>query len=76
MKLVSNHPQVMPVFIDDKGNAMKYKDGIKELRHSKKMNTKQFGELLGVTFRTVQNWEAGREPSLMALLFIKHLFNL
>lgn len=50
------------------------KSEIKALRKSMGLNTKAFGELIGVSPRTVESWESGRyEPSKPALKLIEKL---
>ncbi len=51
------------------------KNGIKKLRKSMGMNTREFGEACGVSSRTVEDWEQGRRrpsgPSLKLLEMLK-----
>ena len=45
---------------------------IKRLRKSLKLNTKDFGKLVGVSGRTVESWEQGlRTPSKSAQILLK-----
>ena len=77
-KLMTNHATSsygVPVFVDSKNNVIDYNDGIKILRHGGRMNTDQFGELVGVSGRTVESWEQGlRLPSKSVLLLMQKLF--
>jgi putative transcriptional regulator len=47
---------------------------IKNIRKKLKMNTKQFGDAVGVSSRTVESWEQGlRRPSQSAQIIMKML---
>lgn len=47
---------------------------IKQLRLKLKMNTKQFGDAVGVSSRTVEDWEQGRRmPSKSAQILLARL---
>ena len=47
---------------------------VKKLRKSLKLKTKDFGELIGVSHRTVEHWEQGlRNPSKSAKLLMEKL---
>jgi DNA-binding transcriptional regulator YiaG len=47
---------------------------IRELRLARNLNTKQFGELVGVSARTVEDWEQGRrKPSGSAMILLTQL---
>jgi putative transcriptional regulator len=49
-------------------------EGIKEARRKTGLNTKEFGALLGVSGRTVENWEQGhRNPSGPAVKMMEQL---
>jgi len=48
-----------------------------ELRKSKKLSINRFAELLGVSTRTIYNWENGKsQPSKTDLMAIAHLLNI
>lgn len=48
---------------------------LKELRKMKKLKQTELAELLNVTYRTVQNYEAGnREPNIDKLIFLAGYF--
>ncbi len=50
---------------------------IKQIRHTNNLNTRQLGEKLGVTGRTVEAWEQGlRQPSKSAKILIEHIFKI
>ena len=50
------------------------KQQIRKLRKSLKLNTAAFGELVGVSGRTVEAWEQGlRQPSKSARMLIEKL---
>ena len=47
---------------------------IKSIRKDLKLTTGQFGEILGVSRRTVESWECGlRRPSKTALLLLERI---
>lgn len=47
---------------------------IREARHKTGLNTSDFGALLGVSGRTIQNWEQGRnEPRGPALVLLRQI---
>ena len=46
---------------------------IKQLRKSKKLNTKDLGDILGVSGRTIENWEQGKKPATALIGFINLL---
>ena len=47
---------------------------VKQLRKSLKLNTKDFGELVGVTGRAVESWEQGlRNTSKSAKMMIAYI---
>lgn len=52
---------------------MKSKD-IKEFRKKLKLNTKDFGDLIGVSARTVEGWEQGKKPSGTAIKILNQIF--
>lgn len=53
------------------------KEEIRKLRKTLKMNTKKFGDAVGVSPRTVEDWEQGRRnPSKSAILLMKKLAGL
>ncbi len=52
-----------------------YAKMILKLRVKKNLSQQQLGELLGVSFSTVNRWEKGRhEPTLLAKERLKNLF--
>ena len=49
---------------------------LKELRQMKKLKQTELAEILNVTYRSVQNYEAGdREPNIDKLIFLANYFN-
>lgn len=49
---------------------------LKELRQMKKLKQTELAEILNVTYRAVQNYEAGnREPNIDKLIFLADYFN-
>lgn len=74
MKITTNHPTSsygIPVIIDDAGNPMDYSAGVKAIRKKLKLNTKDFGDLIGYSGRTVEDWEQGRAvPGKPALILM------
>lgn len=48
-------------------------DGIRALRKSRNWSTRQLGEAVGVSHRTVEHWEQGRQPSRLALAALSRL---
>jgi DNA-binding XRE family transcriptional regulator len=75
MKLTTEHSRSsygMPIFHDDEGNVMEYYDGLKKLRKLKSWSRKDLADICGVSPRTIQNWEQGRNmPSKPALLLLQ-----
>lgn len=64
-----------PVILDDDGNLMDYGPGIREARRRLGLpNPGALGELLGVSGRTVEEWEQGRRlPATKRLWMLKEL---
>ncbi len=55
-------------------NQQDYASLIRETRKRVRLNTRDFGSLIGVSGRTVENWEQGRRnPSKSVLLLIKKI---
>jgi transcriptional regulator with XRE-family HTH domain len=49
---------------------------LKELRQMKKLKQTELAEILNITYRAVQNYEAGdREPNIDKLIFLADYFN-
>ena len=46
---------------------------IKQTRKDMKLSTAEFGELLGVSGRTIEHWEQGRKPNKSALMLLSEL---
>ena len=47
---------------------------VKQFRKSLKLNTKDFGKLVGVSCRTVESWEQGlRTPSKSAKMMMAYI---
>ena len=70
MTITTIHPASsygMPVIIDDDGSVIDYRDGIQKIRDSLGLSTTELGKLCGVSRRTVEGWEQGRQPSAAAL---------
>lgn len=69
MRITLKSPQVRPVFLDDHGHPMcDEAEAIRTLRYRLAISCREFGVIAGVSERTVENWEQGREPGLPALL--------
>ena len=50
------------------------KEQIRALRKKMELNTKRFGDLFPVSFRTVEHWESGyRNPNPIALRILREL---
>lgn len=77
MKITTEHPASsygIPVILDDDGNPTDYADGVKLLRDRLGLNTAELGATVGVSRRTVENWEQGRnQPSAPALKLMADL---
>jgi len=70
MQITTDHPSSsygQPVILADDGSVMDYAPGIKAIREKNKMNTQQLADAVGVSRRTVEGWESGRQPSTLAL---------
>lgn len=53
-------------------NQQNYSSLVRNARKRTGLNAREFGSLIGVSGRTVENWEQGRRnPSKSALLLIK-----
>jgi len=78
MRLTTAHPQSsynIPIFVDDKNNPVDYATGIRHIRHQAGLNTTDFGALIGVSGRTVEDYEQGRYiPSRAVLLLVGENF--
>lgn len=78
MKLTTDHDASrygVPVFLDGWGNPMEYSRGIRRLRTMKRWNTARFGRACGVSGRTVEGWEQGRSPSVVALYHMMRMMD-
>ena len=76
MRLTTNHSASsygVPIFVDNDNNPMDYAPALKQLRKEKDWSTADLAEKLGVSPRTVENWEQGRMPSKTALLLLSHI---
>ena len=76
MKITIDHPASsygIPVILDDAGNLVDYAPGIRAIRTKLGLNTAQLGSEIGVSGRTIENWEQGRLPSASSLLRLAHL---
>ena len=62
-----------PTIIDDKGRPMTYSGGVRLIRRRLNLKTAGLGAHLGVSARTVENWEQGKVPSRAALLLMAAL---
>lgn len=56
-----------PSALDDYHLVMEHHAGVKAIRKKLGMKTTQFADHLGVSRRTVEGWESGREPGRLAL---------
>ena len=74
MKITIDHPASsygIPVILDDAGNLVDYAPGIRAIRAKLGLNTAQLGSEIGVSGRTIENWEQGRaKPNAQAALLI------
>ncbi len=62
MKITADHPASSygtPVILDDAGQVMDYKPGVKAVRESLGLTQAEFAARLGVSTRAVSNWEQG-----------------
>jgi len=57
----------VPVILDDAGHLIDYAPGIKAARKKLSLTAAQLAEKLGVSERTVNDWEQGRMPEVAAL---------
>ena len=76
MKITAAHSASscrQPVILSDDGSVMDYATGVRAVRQSLALSTAQFGASLGVSARTVENWEQGRIPNTTALLLMATL---
>lgn len=51
----------IPVILDDDGNVMDYEPGIKSVRARLSLTQAELAEKCGVSPRSVQGWEQGRD---------------
>lgn len=51
-------------------------DAVRALRAEKGLSKEAFGEELGVSIRTIYNWERGRVPPLARLALAAYLYGL
>lgn len=63
----------VPVFKNGK-TTVSTDQGIRSLRNSLGMNAEQFGQRIGVSARTVEGWEQGRQPSSYAMISLAMLY--
>lgn len=72
--MISISPDDPPRFLDGE-ETLSLPEGLKRLRAERCWSTNEMGEMLGVSHRTIQNWEMGRrEMPLTALLLLRCLF--
>jgi DNA-binding XRE family transcriptional regulator len=79
LRLAPDHPQSsygIPVFVDRGNNPLDYADGVRMLRRMMGWSVEELGERCGVSPRTVQGWEQGRNISGESLHAIKAILNL
>jgi DNA-binding XRE family transcriptional regulator len=77
IELTTDHPTSsynIPVFVEA-GKVIDYPDGIKAIRREKGWSTRDLGQLVGVSPRTVEGWEAGRMPSVIALRMLQKILS-
>ena len=70
MTITTNHSTSshgVPVILDDDGSVMDYGPGVKAIRDMAGMTTQQLADAIGVSRRTVEGWEGGKMPSVLAL---------
>lgn len=78
MKMTTEHPASsynVPIFVDNSGLPMDYAQGFRQLRKAKGWSVRDLAEAVGVSPRTVENWEQGRMPSALALRLLAPIVN-
>ena len=78
MKLTTNHENSkngIPVFVDDDGRVMDYAYGVRTLRKNNKWSVKDLANRVGVSHRTVENWEQSRTIGRQSLMLLKNLMD-
>ncbi|MDD3310974.1 helix-turn-helix transcriptional regulator [Pseudodesulfovibrio sp.] len=76
MRLTTNHSASsygIPVFVDEDGQVLDYKDGVRRLRRERGWSTADLAERIGTSPRTVEGWEQGRMPNRPALMMMRAL---
>lgn len=77
MKVSKNHPAAIygrPVFLDDSGTVVGYREGLKALRTFWGWSRDELAGFLNVSPRTVESWEQGlRVPGERHLLRLYEL---
>lgn len=56
-----------PVILSDEGEVMDYAPGVKAIRAKLSMSTQDLADACGVSRRTVEGWEQGKQPNAAAL---------
>ncbi len=72
IKIVQKSPGDTPVFAKN-GEILDSKDGIKEFRRERNLSTSKLAEICGVSRRTVEGWEGGKNPSKAALTTLMNI---
>lgn len=71
MKITLNHPASLngiPAILDDDGQAMPYSDGIRKVLSVLQLKPAQAAEFLGVSARTVYDWQEDKtQPNARVL---------
>ena len=78
LKLTTNHAlssYKIPVFVDGDNNILDYSKGIKKLRKFKRWSTRELADNLGYSPRTIEGWEQGRIPPLVALKLLQTILS-
>ena len=57
----------VPVILDDDGQLLDYAEGVRALRALRGWSTLDMAMVAGVSRRTVEGWEQGRNPRVAAL---------
>lgn len=74
--MITISPGASPVFLD-RGEQIPNSEGLKSTRKELSWSVERMGEELGVSHRTIQNWECGRrEMPKTAILLLRCLLSL
>ena len=71
IQTISDNP---PRFLDGEGREMTLPETLKMLRKDRGWSTEDLGKVLGVSDRTIENWEQDRRKMpLTAVLLLTHI---